>query len=193
MKMRAVFSIFLTLSLCLMVTNVPAEDNCSGGTLVSIGGEIDNNAVVVKHPGMDGQYTVGVANLRLSDGQHVVKLNCALFGEPADPSVGYQYDHLLVCNDSQQSEIAFKSKIVSQSVTLEEVLNNSQIENFCRGAAFGFVERNRIDSTRQGKGLFQDASGVIRAVGCLNPANNWANIEVNIGVSGDLCLPYWHW
>jgi len=195
--MRTTFSIVLVLSIVFSITMVQAiqaEDTCTVGTNVSVRGEIDNNAVNLEYPNELGQYTMGIADIKIGDDKQMVKMNCALLGEPTgeeNPYVGHQYDHMIVCNDGQQSEIAFKTTIVAQDSYLPNVLTSDEIEDFCHnpGAVLGFEEKAEVNEDRFSKGLFQGASGNLRIVGCVNLVDSV--VEINMGVEGALCLPNW--
>ena len=176
------------------VTNVQAAENCVSGESVSVKGDIDNNIVNVRNPNGLGLYTMGVARLGLKSERKSIKLHCALLGEPTgeqNPTVGHQYDHMIVCDDGQQSEIAFKTRFVAQDSTLTNVLTNEEIEDFCHTpyAVVAFKELAEVNGERLTKGVFQGASGQLIVAGCVNALGS--GMEVNMSVKGDLCLPNW--
>lgn len=192
--MKKLISILLVLSLAIGITAVQAAENCDGGTVVSLKGQIDNNAVTTQYPNGLGQYTLGVADLVFKYKAKSVKLNCAVLGEPtgsSTPNDGHQYDHMLVCDDGQQSEFTFKTWLVAKDTVMTNVLDSEEIADFChpQNAVFAFKELAEVNGERLTKGLFQGASGTVTVVGCVNWMGSSA--EVNMGVKGELCLPNW--
>jgi hypothetical protein len=187
----------------LAVSTVQASDCEQGTTKVRVRGEIDNNAVNVEYPNVPGQYTLGVADLKLRANGDRLTVNCTLLGEPTGDEQGrYQYHHMLVCNDEQQSQVAFETGFVNlgyepdyESIFGQNpVLTDDEVGDFCAiDAVLHFVEQADVNEGRRNKGLFGSATGSLHVVGCVNIAgfDDSPIIEINMGVSGELCLPNW--
>jgi hypothetical protein len=205
--MKTAFSIVSALSIVLVITAAQANDECKR---VKIKGEIDNNIVNIQSPNNLGDYTMGVADLKAKRGRKTVKLTCTLLGEPTGdltlPGLK-QYDHMIVCDDSDQSELSFRTGFVNVGPSNNydagffpipglPILSDDEIDHFCGSeATVWFIERADVNEARRSKGLFEGAKGGLDVVGCVNIVgyeDDGVPIqEVNMDVSGKLCLPNW--
>ncbi len=199
----------LTGSLVLALGTAHAFECENGGTRVKVKGEINNNDVLLDHPNGYGSYTSGLAELKLrGKNGPKEKLTCTLLGEPQAPGGPHQYHHLIVCDDSARSELHFKTGFDSffgPKIFLEQndytesesgqspVLSENQINDFCGPTSIiWFVETADVDSSKKRKGLFNGATGSLNVGGCVNlVGQNYEHTEINMGVSGKLCLPQW--
>lgn len=192
--MKSTLQIIPVLSLAFCISTVKAE--CPDDSVsASISGEINNNTVSVVSPNdaviidpASQFYTLGVADIKIKTRGERLNMNCTLLGEPTGtpPGGGHQYDHMLVCDDALQSEIAFETKFIPGE------LSSDEIDDFCYdGQILQFVEEATINEHRRRKGLFAGASGALTVKGCVNfvGVDPYPIIEINMGVEGEVCLP----
>jgi len=193
---------FLTVLLILLASTAHAsEPTCSEGTLVSMTGEINNNAIDVVSFMPSGQVTLGVARLKLFANGKNEKLTCTLLGEPTgSDGVGeVTYDHIIVCDDTAQSELSFETTLTGRQFYSEagfpDLLPGKVAEEYCGPLDPGifafqaFTEEAETNPNRTTKGVFQDAAGSVDVAGCVNIVGGVA--EVNMMVEGKLCLSNW--
>lgn len=183
--MKSAFRVITLSSLAFCMTTVNASDNCANVT-----GEINNNAVDVIYPNSLGFYTTGVANVKVKkpNSAKSEKLTCTLLGEPTGtaPGSGYQYEHLLVCDDAAQSEISFQTYLTGTDVSPDV------LDEYCTSEASSpFVEEAVVNTGRRLKGLFAGVSnGTVRIEGCVNPVgfDQGPVLEINMAVvGGEVC------
>ena len=193
---------FSTISLILAASTAHAsEPTCSDGTLVSMTGEINNNAIEVVSFTPNGSVTLGVARLKLfADGKNE-KLTCTLLGEPTgSEEVGeVTYNHIIVCDDTAQSELSFETTLTGRQFYSEpgfpDLLPGKVAEEYCGSLDSGifafqaFTEEAVTNPIRTTKGVFEDAAGSVDVAGCVNVVGGAA--EVNMMVEGKLCLSSW--
>lgn len=194
---------FLTVLLILVASTAHAsEPTCSDGTLVSMTGEINNNAIDVVSFIPSSQVTLGVARLKLFANGKNEKLTCTLLGEPTglDAVGAVTYDHIIVCDDTVQSELSFETTLTGRQFFYEEgfpdLLPGKVAEEYCRSfvdhgnfSFQAFTEEAETNPDRTTKGVFKDAAGSVDVAGCVNLVGGAA--EVNMTVEGKLCLSSW--
>lgn len=191
------FKVALATSLFFVGSIGPAaaQSLCSAGSRVAfVGGEIDNNAVEFPGP---LPVTLGVADLRLSIKEgpqpnapnRIHKLTCALSGIPHPDPTSHDFDHRIVCNDTEQSQLSFDT-----SFTRDAPIDPMLEVKICRGDVNSYFQELAIpDLGQPRKGLFQDVSGgQVFIEGCVSfgaDANNLdPDIQINMVVDGHLCL-----
>jgi hypothetical protein len=194
--MKSAIQVISLLGLTFCTAAVKAECDPLTSTTAVVSGEINNNAVsivspndaVISDPTGQTFYTLGVADIKMIKSNSRIKLNCTLLGEPTGiaPGYGNQYDHMLVCDDEQQSEISFETRFIPGE------LSDDEIDDFCDNEqSVQFVEEAIVNENRRRKGLFANATGAVIVKGCVNfvGADPYPVIEINMGVEGDVCLP----
>ena len=166
------------------------EPFCTTGTLAYVDGEINNNAIAFPGPFPESlPITSGVAVLKIaSRGKgRSHKLTCALSGIPnSNPDLEHHFDHRLVCDDFEQSEISLNSQLIGAAP-----LPRKLKRKLCRGTVqSSFQERVLPDTTEARKGVFR---GVYEAElfveGCINTgADEPPDIQINMALEGYVCL-----
>ena len=161
-----------------------ADPDCSTGSLAYLEGEINNNAVTF--PGLL-PVTLGVANLKLVTKKKKYKLTCALSGIPNESmDLDHNFDHRIVCNDSEQSELSLNTTFIGNNV-----LDLKLERKLCRGTVQSyFQEESFPDASEASKGLFRGVyEGKIFVEGCVNLGSDPApDIQINMVVDGYVCL-----
>lgn len=202
-KMKLTYRVFLTMTSVLLAATAHAMPTClDGQRLVSLEGEIHNNAIDVVSFDPAGQVTLGVVRLKLFAEGDRENLTCTLLGEPTGLSeVGdIVYDHIITCDDPKQSELSFRTKLTGRQFVYKQVfpdlLKKNVSEEFCRpyvdddNFAFqAFTEKAKTNPDRNRKGVFADAQGSLGVAGCVNVSGGAA--EINMMVKGNLCLSNW--
>ena len=191
--MKSAFRVITLSSLAFCTAAVSASDNC-----IDVTGEINNNAVNVVYPNEAVAtfpqfffYTMGVADVKvtLPDLNKPKKLNCTLLGEPTGAGIipdapAYQYEHLLVCNDVDQSEIAFQTYQTAEMPS-EDVIEDTCYSDPSTGLSIPFVENAVVNTGRRQKGLFYNVNGSAKIEGCVNivdQVNGVPIFEINMAV-----------
>ena len=186
---------FLTVAatLCFAFTGSigqAAQPKCTTGTLAYVDGEINNNAVAFAGP---LPVTLGVAELRIATKGRgrTRKLTCALSGIPnadvgRDDQLDHQFDHRIVCDDFEQSEISLNSRFIGVA-PLKPKLETK----LCRGdVQSSFQEISTPDSGEATKGVFRGVyEAEIFIQGCINAAPDYPqDMQINMAVDGYVCL-----
>ncbi|MEF8718702.1 MAG: hypothetical protein V5B44_13605 [Candidatus Accumulibacter necessarius] len=194
-KLLATTSLVFVASICQA-----GEPSCNAaGTFpAQVEGVINNNAVGFGDGGFFGPLplTSGVAQLKVSARRHggTYKLTCALSGTPniASSAEDHVYDHRIVCDDYEQSEMSFNTRFVG-----DDPLDPKLQRRLCRGQLLSFfVEESSPDPGEPTKGLFSGVTeGLISVVGCTNAGSDYplafpyGDLQINMRVEGYVCLP----
>lgn len=167
-----------------------AEPSCTTGTLAYVDGEINNNAIAFPDPSPGSSpITSGVAVLKIaSRGKGSThKLTCALSGIPnTNPDLGHHFDHRLVCDDFEQSEISLNSQVIGDAP-----LPRKLERKLCRGAVQGYFQEHSLPDTFEArKGIFRDVyEAELFVQGCVNTGSDTPpDIQINMAVEGYVCL-----
>ena len=184
--MSKYFAVLATISLAFAGSICQAaEPSCSTGSLAYMEGEINNNAVAF--PPNQLPVTSGVANLKLVNEQKTYNLTCALSGIPnEDINLGHDFDHRIVCNDSEQSELSFNTMFIGA-----DVLDPKLERKLCRGTVLSYFQEESVpDSETATKGLFRGVyEGEIFVEGCVNSGSDLPpDIQINMMLDGYVCL-----
>lgn len=180
---NSLFAVVPAMLVCVSAIAQASEPTCSSGRLAYLEGEINNNAV--DFPGAL-PVTMGVAALKVSTEDESHRLTCALLGTPSlEPT--HVYDHRIVCDDSEQSELSFDTSFIGA-----DPLDPRLERKLCRGISVlsYFQERSLPDYSEPTKGIFRNVSeGEILVNGCVNAGSDPApDIHINMVVDGYLCL-----
>jgi len=193
-------------ALCCMSLIVQAsEPSCTTGKLAYVEGEINNNAVafvqISNEPPVVLPVTLGVAELKIfkkhgrkKHGRK--KLTCTLLGNPNIPTDDqphtHNYDHLIVCDDQAQSQIALDTSFVGASP-----LDRKLERKLCRGDVDSYFQEESIpdptakhDLVGGNKGIFQGVDeGSILVTGCVNTGSDSDyDVQINMVFDGYVCL-----
>ena len=159
----------------------------TGFSLAYVEGEINNNAIGFDDPVFPN--TSGIAYLKVATAKDgAFKLTCALSGNPTGiyPPHGPNFDHRIVCDDYEQSELSFDTSFIGS-----EPLDPKLETKLCRGVVQSYFQESAIpDSIEPSKGLFQGVSeGEIFVDGCVNVGSDpIPDIHINMKLDGYLCL-----
>ena len=161
-----------------------ADPDCSTGSLAYLEGEINNNAISFPGP---LPITLGVADLKLVTENNTFNLTCALSGIPnEDTTLPHDFDHRIVCHDSDQSELSFDTTFIGA-----DPLDPKLERKLCRGTVLSyFQEQSFPDASEASKGLFLGVEeGEIFVEGCVNSGSDpTPDIQINMAVDGYVCL-----
>jgi len=193
-KLLATTSLVFVASICQA-----GEPSCPAGTFpLQVEGVINNNAVGFGNGGVNGPLplTSGVAQLKVSARRHggTYKLTCALSGTPNNASLpgDHVYDHRIVCDDYEQSEMSFNTRFVG-----DDPLDPKLQRRLCRGQLLSyFEEMSSPDTGEPAKGLFYGVTeeGQVSVVGCVNLGSDdltqfqMPDLQINMQVAGYVCL-----
>ena len=136
------FTVLGTISLALTGSICQAaEPYCSTGVVAFVEGEINNNAVAFPAGPAGLPVTSGVAEIKLytkkrmhhklSTRKRTHKLTCALSGTPnADTTLSHSFDHRIVCDDVEQSELSFNTRFTGAE-PLDPKLEEQAVSRRC--------------------------------------------------------------